>query len=59
MKYALLIYGDESVQPAEGSDAFTEMYLLVASPDGWKIAAIADNRQATQLPTATASMATD
>jgi hypothetical protein len=26
MKYALLIYEDESAQPAEGSDAFTEMY---------------------------------
>jgi len=28
---------------------FTEVYLLVRTPDGWKIAAIADNRQATKL----------
>lgn len=26
MKYALLIYGDESLQPAEGSPEFNEMY---------------------------------
>jgi len=37
-----------------GSDAadeneFTEAYLLVATPGGWKIAAIADNRQATNI----------
>ena len=30
-------------------NAFTEVYLLVKTPDGWKIAAIADNRQATKL----------
>ncbi len=28
---------------------FTETYLLVAGADGWKIASIADNRQATKL----------
>ena len=28
---------------------FTETYLLVNSPDGWKIAAIADNRRATSI----------
>jgi len=26
MKYALLIYGDEALQPAEGSPEFNEMY---------------------------------
>ncbi len=30
-------------------NVFTEVYLLVRKPDGWKIAAIADNRQATSL----------
>ncbi len=30
-------------------NAFTEVYLLIKTPDGWKIAAIADNRQATAL----------
>ncbi|MAF84608.1 MAG: hypothetical protein QGH93_06600 [Gammaproteobacteria bacterium] len=30
-------------------NAFTEVYLLIKTPDGWKIAAIADNRQATKL----------
>jgi len=28
---------------------FTEVYLLIRNPDGWKIAAIADNRQGTKL----------
>jgi len=41
-----------------GSDAadendFTEAYLLVATSDGWKIAAIADNRQATNIDATT------
>lgn len=27
------------------SSAFTEVYLMVATPDGWKIAGVADNRQ--------------
>ena len=30
-------------------NAFTEVYLLIRTPEGWKIAAIADNRQATAL----------
>ncbi len=30
-------------------NTFTEMYMLVKTADGWKIAAIADNRQATTL----------
>lgn len=29
----------------QNADAFTEVYLLVATPDGWKIAGVADNRQ--------------
>jgi ketosteroid isomerase-like protein len=29
---------------------FTEVYLLVKKPDGWKIAAIADNRQPDNIP---------
>jgi len=28
---------------------FTEVYLLIAGPDGWKVASIADNRQASSL----------
>jgi len=32
---------------------FTEAYLLVGTPAGWKIAAIADNRQATSIGAAT------
>jgi ketosteroid isomerase-like protein len=28
---------------------FTEIYLLIRTADGWKIAAIADNRKATKL----------
>ncbi len=31
------------------SNAFTEVYLLIRTSDGWKIAAMADNRQATSL----------
>jgi len=31
------------------SNNFTEVYLLVKTADGWKIAAIADNRQTTKL----------
>lgn len=39
---------------AKGSDKkkvsiFTEVYLLIHLPEGWKIAAIADNRQATKI----------
>jgi len=30
-------------------NAFTEVYLLIRTPDGWKIAAMADNRKATSL----------
>ncbi len=29
--------------------SFTEAYMLVSKPDGWKIAAIADNRAGTKL----------
>ncbi|MFV2003450.1 MAG: hypothetical protein ACC619_10775 [Paracoccaceae bacterium] len=31
------------------ANAFTEVYLLIRTPDEWKIAANADNRQATKL----------
>ncbi len=31
------------------TNSFTEVYLLIATADGWKIAAIADNRQTTKL----------
>lgn len=31
------------------TNTFTEVYLLVSSPAGWRIAAIADNRQGTKL----------
>ncbi|MEE4186598.1 MAG: hypothetical protein V2J12_12595 [Gammaproteobacteria bacterium] len=38
-----------------GSDAqsseFTEVYMLVATPDGWKVASIADNRPSSSLAT--------
>jgi len=37
--------GDEEA----GENVFTEAYLLIASQEGWKIAAIADNRQATSI----------
>lgn len=38
------------VNSDESSESeFTEIYLLIATPDGWKIAAIADNRQATSI----------
>jgi hypothetical protein len=33
-------------------NSFTEVYLLITTVDGWKIAAIADNRQATKLEAA-------
>lgn len=44
----------ESVSVRKGKseaseNAFTEIYMLVNSPDGWKIAGIADNRQATKI----------
>jgi len=29
----------------QNASAFTEVYLLVDTPDGWKIAGVADNRQ--------------
>jgi hypothetical protein len=36
-------------QSDANTNEFTEVYLLVASSDGWKIASIADNRQTTPL----------
>ena len=30
-------------------NTFSEVYLLIRTPDGWKIAAMADNRKATSL----------
>ncbi len=44
----------KTVSVRKGKDAastneFTEVYLLVSTPDGWRIASIADNRSATAL----------
>ena len=43
-----------TVSARKGSDAvktneFTEFYLLIKTPDAWKIASIANNRQATKI----------
>jgi hypothetical protein len=41
-----------SVRSEEGAaseNEFTEVYLLVSTPEGWKIASMADNRQATRI----------
>ncbi|MDP7399717.1 MAG: hypothetical protein QF541_22815 [Lentisphaeria bacterium] len=36
----------------KNTNSFTEVYLLITTVDGWKIAAIADNRQSTKLEAA-------
>ncbi len=36
-------------QDVASTNEFTEVYLLVTTPDGWRIASIADNRSATAL----------
>lgn len=39
--------------PKPSTNTFTEVYLLVHTPDGWKIGAMIDNRATDRLSTAT------